>query len=483
MTPGTELGSEGLDETTNSPLLTDLYQLTMAQGYWRQGMSGRPAVFHLFARRAPFGGAFTVVAGLEAALSRIEVMKFESSDLDYLASLGGEDGSIFDERFLAELESFEPECAIEAMVEGTLAVAGAPILRVEGPLLEGQLYETMLLNVIGQQSLIATKAARVCHIAAAGQSAVDFGLRRAAGPDGGLSASRAAVVGGCHSTSNVLAGKQHALELSGTHAHSWVLSFPSELDAFRAYAEAYPATTVLLIDTYDTLAGLEAAIEVGLEMRERGHELRGVRLDSGDLLRLSRQVRSRLDAAGLADVRIVASGDLDEHRIAELRTAGAAIDIWGVGTRLITGWGEPALACAYKLSAIEEDGVRKPVMKRSEDPGKASDPGRLQVLRRVVEDAGEPRIEDLLVDLDSQADLAQVGGTSQSQQLLVPVMRNGERLTPPEPVATISARVARAVARAPESWRELEVDEPPRVSRSPALERLRGDLCESFGVS
>ena len=478
-----------MDATMRSPLLTDLYQLTMAQGYWRHGLARSGSVFHLFARRAPFGGAFVVVAGLGSALERIESLRFERSDLDYLSSVREQGRAVFEDGFLSELESFEPECSVDAMPEGTLAVGGSPVLRVEGPLLEAQLYETMLLNVVGQQSLIATKSARVCHLAAGGQPVVDFGLRRAAGPDGGLSASLAAVVGGCQSSSNVLAGKVHSLPLSGTHAHSWVLSFPSELEAFRAYAEVYPDATVLLIDTYDTLSGLEAAIEVGEELRRRGHELKGVRLDSGDLLDLSLKVRARLDEAGFPEVRIVASGDMDEYRIATLRSQGAAIDIWGVGTRMITGWGEPALACAYKLSAIDDrGGTMRPVLKRSETPGKSSDPGRLQVLRRVSSDGD---VDDLLIDLDSKphnaqagADGDEVGAASHmdARELLAPVMRGGQRLAESEAATTLSARVADAVARAPASWRQLDVSHPPRVRRSQTLERLRNDLIERAGV-
>ncbi|MCA9701804.1 MAG: nicotinate phosphoribosyltransferase, partial [Myxococcales bacterium] len=313
-------------------LQTDLYQLTMAQGYWKLGRADEEAVFHLGFRKHPFAGAFAIACGLEQAIDLVEGLGFSQAQRSYLASLVGNDGkALFDAGFLDWLGALRPTVDIDAMAEGTACFAHEPLLRVRGPLIQCQLLETALLTIINFQTLIATKAARIAA-AAEGDPVLEFGLRRAQGLDGGLSASRAAYVGGCIGTSNVAAGARFGIPVRGTHAHAWVMSFAEEREAFAAYAEAMPNNCVFLVDTYDTLRGVERAVEIGKELRGRGHEMVGVRLDSGDLATLSLGARKILDAGGFAKAAIVASNDLDERRIVALKRAGAAIDVWGVGT-------------------------------------------------------------------------------------------------------------------------------------------------------
>ncbi len=363
-------------------LLTDLYQLTMAYGYWKADIAEREAVFHLTFRRHPFKGRYTVACGLGTALELLEEFRFDSTDIEYLASLVGSEGKpLFEPDFLSYLGQLRLSCDIHAIPEGTLVFPDEPLVRVSGPALQCQLLETLLLNIINFQSLIATKASRVVA-AADGDSVIEFGLRRAHGPDGGLSASRAAYVGGCSATSNVLAGKRYGIPVRGTHAHSWVMMFDSEEQAFTEWAKSMPDNCIFLVDTYNSIQGIRNAIREGLDLRKRGHSIVGIRLDSGDLAALSIEARGMLDEAGLDDAKIVASNDLDEYAIAELKQRGAKVDIWGVGTRLVTAYDEPALGGVYKLSAMRNahgDWVDK--LKLSEESDKASYPGILQVRR------------------------------------------------------------------------------------------------------
>src|SRR5262245_13782 len=292
-------------------LLTDLYQLTMAYGYWKSGRAEREAVFHLFFRNAPFQCGYTLTAGLAPAIEFLQAFQFAQDDLAFLGTLrGNDDQPLFDRGFLDHLGTLRFACDVDAIPEGTAVFPQEPLLRIQGPILQCQLLETALLNLINFQSLIATKAARVCW-AARGEQVLEFGLRRAQGVDGALAASRAAHIGGCAATSNVLAGQLFGIPVRGTHAHSWVMSFEAEEEAFRAYAEAMPNNAVFLVDTYDTLKGVEHAIAMGHWLRERGHELAGVRLDSGDLAWLSIEARRMLDAAGFPNAGIVATNDLD----------------------------------------------------------------------------------------------------------------------------------------------------------------------------
>ncbi len=363
-------------------LLTDLYQLTMAHGYWMCGIAEREAVFHLTYRQNPFGGGYAVSCGLEYAIDWLSGLRFTDGDLDYLAGLrGADDGRLFDPRFLDYLQAMSISLDVDAPVEGTVVFPHEPLIRVRGPLLQAQIVESGLLAMINFQTLVATKASRICR-ATGGDSVLEFGLRRAQGIDGGIAASRAAYIGGCAATSNVLAGKLFGIPVRGTHAHSWVMSFDDELEAFDQYAEAMPNNCVFLVDTFDTIEGVKKAIQAGNKLRQRGFEMIGIRLDSGQLAMLSKQARSLLDAAGFADASIVASNDLDEYQITDLKNAGAEIDVWGVGTRLVTAYDQPALGGVYKLAAIRDAKNRwHNKIKLSEQTLKTSNPGIQQVRR------------------------------------------------------------------------------------------------------
>ena len=423
----------------NSPLQTDLYQLTMAAAYWQAGKADQPCAFQLFFRRLPFKGGYAIAAGLDAALEWLQDFKFKPDEIDYLSSLRTRnDHPLFQPEFLSYLANLRLALDVDAIPEGSAVFAHEPLLRIQGPILHAQLVETALLNLINFQTLIATKAARICH-AAAGAPVFEFGYRRAQGADGGLSASRAAWIGGCEGTSNVLAGKLYNIPIRGTHAHSWVMSFDDEQEAFDRYAEAMPDNSTLLVDTYDTLKGVDRAIETARKLRERGHCLSGIRLDSGDLAWLSQQARAKLDAAGFPEVRIVASNDLDEHLIESLRHQGAKIDIWGVGTNLVTAADQPALGGVYKLAALrQEDGTWQPRIKFSEQRAKSSIPGRLQV-RRFKKDG--LFIGDAIYDIDAQMPTQvtivdpndplrhkSIPDDAESADLLQPVMKGGERI-------------------------------------------------------
>lgn len=417
-------------------LLTDLYQLTMAQGYWECGKMEEQACFHMYFRANPFGGGFTVACGLAQLADMIETFEFSDEDCAYLAGLqapGG--GALFDPDFLEWLREMKLTVGIDAVHEGTMVFPNEPLVRVTGPIMQCQLLETALLNCVNFESLIATKAARVCL--AAGSPVAEFGLRRAQGFAGGIWASRAAVVGGCASTSNVLAGQMFDIPVSGTHAHSWVMAFDDELEAFREYARIFPNNCILLIDTYDVMKGLENAITVGLEMRERGQKLMGIRIDSGDLAWLAKACRARLDEAGLDDCGIVLSNDLDEYTIRQIREEGAQVMSWGVGTKLATAYDQPTLGGVYKLSATRESGGDwTDRIKITEQASKLTFPGVLDIRRyyygdgRIAGDMvfdvnsainGEERIIDAMDSLRQK-----VLAGKRSETLLQPLARNGE---------------------------------------------------------
>ncbi len=410
-------------------LLTDLYQLTMAQGYWKSGRADHEAVFQLYFRKNPFSGGYAVACGLALAAEYIEAYTFTKSDLDYLKSL-----NMFEPGFLNYLKNMRLTLDIDAVPEGTAIFAPEPLLRVQGPLLQCQLLETALLNILNFQTLIATKAARIVS-SANGAPVLEFGLRRAQGVDGGVSASRASFIGGCAATSNLLAGKLLGVPVRGTHAHSWVMAFGDELEAFQAYAEAMPGDCSFLVDTYDTIAGVRHAIEVGLWLKSQGRRLAGIRLDSGDLADLSAKARTFLDEAGFQDTLITASSDLDEHRIAELIEKGAPIAVWGVGTRLVTGHDQAALGGVYKLSAIRPPGgAWRRTRKISAEPGKSSYPGCLQVRRFFKE--GRPSHDAIYDLLGGSAPY----GESPFEDLLAPLFRKGARVSPDPGLSVIRAR-------------------------------------------
>ncbi len=380
-------------------LLTDLYQVTMAYGYWKAGLTEREAAFHLFYRSNPFGGGYTVACGLAHVVEFLDEFRFADSDLAYLADLrGNDDRPLFDAAFMEHLRDMRLTCEIDAVPEGTVMFEHEPLMRVTGPIVQCQLLETPLLTLTNFPTLIATKAARVA-LAAGDDPVLEFGLRRAQGVDGGVTASRAAYVGGCAATSNVLAGKHYGIPVKGTHAHSWVMCFDSELASFETYAEVLPNNCIFLVDTYDTLEGVRRAVQVGHELRERGHEMLGVRLDSGDLAYLSIEARKILDEGGFPDAKIVASNNLDEHLINSLKQQNAKIDIWGVGTKLATAYDQPALGGVYKLSAVRDPGrAWQYRVKLSEQKSKIPTPGVLQV-RRYRHDGGEC-LADAVVDVE-----------------------------------------------------------------------------------
>jgi nicotinate phosphoribosyltransferase len=432
-------------------LLTDLYQLTMAAAAWGSGAARRQTVFHLFFRDAPFGSGFAIAAGLEPALELLESARLEQGDLDYLAGLKGEDGApLFEDEFLAYLSKLRLEVDMDAVPEGTAVFPQEPLLRVTGPVIPCMLLETPLLDLVNFQTLIATKAARIC-LAAGGDPVLEFGLRRAQGPDGAVSASRAAYIGGCAATSNVLAGRLLGIPVRGTHAHSWVMLFEEERAAFEAYARTMPGNTAFLVDTYDTLEGVRRAIEIAGWLKARGKPFLGVRIDSGDLAWLSVQARRMLDEAGFPEARIYATNELDEHVIASLKQQGAAIGVWGVGTRLVTAWDDPALRGVYKLSMVREPGGGwQPRIKLSEQSAKISIPGRLQV-RRFTDASGA--VADMIVDEEvSQPTRTMIDpfdptrrrtlpDDSAFTELLVPVARKGRRTGEPETLDRIRVRV------------------------------------------
>jgi nicotinate phosphoribosyltransferase len=463
-----------------SPLLTDLYELTMLAGYLEEGMAEKPAVFDLFFRKNPFEGGYAVFAGLEPALVYLEELRFLPEELEYLRRLG-----LFQPRFLDFLRDFRFHGTVTAPPEGTVVFANEPLLTVAGTLAEAQFVETALLNIINFQTLIASKAARIVH-AAAGEPVLEFGLRRAHGPDGGLSCARAACVGGVRSTSNVLAGMVYDLPVRGTHAHSWVQAFPDELTAFRAYADAFPDSTVLLVDTYDTLlSGIPNAITVARELRKKGHELRGVRLDSGDLAYLSRESRRLFDAAGFPEVKIVASNELDEFVIDSIRAEGGRVDIYGVGTKLATGGGRGggALGGVYKLVAI--DGV--PKLKVTSDIAKATLPGKKKLLRALGPEGNF--IQDVIcLEGSSLAFGAVVYDPAHPlqhttlpvnvtlQDLRRVVMADGQRTEAAETLEAMADRSTRQLAQLPQGCLRFINPHRYKVSISGELNDLRNRL-------
>ena len=450
-------------------LLTDLYQLTMAYGYWKSGRHEREAVFHLYFRKNPFGGPFALAAGLDRVIEFITRFQFSSSDLAFLRELrlDAGQGPLWEPDFLDYLGELRLDCSLDAVPEGTVVFAHEPVLRVRGELLQCQLLETPLLNFLNFPTLIATKAARICQ-AAAGDPVLEFGLRRAQGIDGALSASRAAYIGGCSATSNLLAAKFFGIPPGGTHAHSWVLSFQDELSSFREYARAMPSNCIFLVDTYDSEIGIEHAIQTGRWLQERGHRLRGIRLDSGDLAELSKKARVMLDRAGFSHTLIVASGDLDEGEISRLKKRGAVIGVWGVGTRLATGAPDAALTGVYKLSTVRNgrgDWVDK--LKLSEEKGKMSFPGILQI-RRYRLPSGELDC-DVIYDrrlgigdaccpvgvMDNPVFLP-TPCSLPGRDLLQPVFDRGKLVYASPSLAKIRERAAQQVRSLPGSMRKLQ---------------------------
>ncbi|GEO06866.1 nicotinate phosphoribosyltransferase [Adhaeribacter aerolatus] len=451
---------------TSLALFTDMYQLTMAQAYWKKGMAEQEAVFHLYFRKHPFNGGYTVCAGLADAIDYLKEFRFSPDDIAYLGSLkGSQQQPLFETEFLAYLQNLTFTCQVDAIPEGTVVFPNEPLLRIQGPILQCQLLETPLLTIINFQTLIATKAARLVD-AAQGDRIIEFGMRRAQGPDGALSAARAAFIGGIGATSNLLAGRYFDIPVKGTHAHSWVMSFPEEQDAFAAYAEVFPHDSVFLVDTYNTLQGIKKAIMVAKQLREKGAELLGIRLDSGDLAYLSKEGRRMLDEAGLPEVSILASNDLDEYLIQSLKLQGARIDTWGIGTKLVTAYDQPALGGVYKLAALRgTDGHWEYKLKLSEQLIKISTPGILQVRRYygtqnfiadMIYSEEQPVPTDAtIIDPADVTRRRTLSADEDFENLLVPVFRNGKVVYQEPDLKTIQARTRQQISQLHESIRRF----------------------------
>ena len=479
---------------TNLTLLTDLYELTMMQGYFKNP-TNQTVIFDMFYRTNPCGGSFAITAGLEQMIEYIENLHFAEEDIDYLRGL-----HIFQEDFLEYLSTFRFTGDIYAIPEGTVVFPREPIVKVIAPIMEAQLVETAILNIINHQSLIATKAARVVH-AAKGDGIMEFGLRRAQGPDAGIYGARAAMIGGCIGTSNVLAGQLFDVPVKGTHAHSWIMSFPDEYTAFKKYSELYPDACILLVDTYDTLkSGVPNAIRVFTEMREAGIPLTfyGIRLDSGDLAYLSKQAKKMLDAAGFSDAVISASNDLDEHLIASLKLQGAAINSWGVGTNLITSKDSPSFGGVYKLAAImdRETGKFIPKIKLSENAEKITNPGNKTIQRIYEKDTGKI-IADLICladetysnknslllfdPIETWKKTLLAPGTYTLRELLVPVFLKGRCVYTSPSVMEIREICQKEMNTLWDETRRLVNPQEVYVDLSDKLFKIKTDLLEQMG--
>ena len=463
----------------NLTTLTDLYQLTMMYGYFKEGLADREAVFDLFFRKSGWESEYAIFAGLDQVIDLIKDLKFDDGNIEYLRST-----KLFDEDFLKYLSEFSFHGEIYAMPEGSVVFPSEPMIRVKANMCEAQLIETAMLNIINHQTLIATKASRVVRAAGSEDTVMEFGLRRAQGPDAGLYGARAAIIGGCTSTSNVLACQMFGLKCAGTHAHSWVMSFPTEIDAFRAYARTYPDACMLLVDTYDTLkSGVPNAIKVFDELRAEGHEPIGIRLDSGDLAYLSKEARKMLDEAGYEKTIICASSDLDENIINDLKMQGAKINSWGVGTKLITCDDHPALGGVYKLAAREDDnGELTPKIKLSDTAIKITNPGYKKVVRLYSKKTGKA-LADLIMFADEVIDDTQPLTITHptetwkkvtlrnffAKELLVPVFVNGECVYESPAVTEIRAYAA---AELDTFWDEYKRFSRPHIYKVDLSDKL-----------
>jgi nicotinate phosphoribosyltransferase len=474
-TPAQWMQREGL------ALLTDYYELTMLSGYIRTGIAERPAVFEYFFRTLPPHTGFVLTAGLEQFLNYLENLRFHSADLSYLESL-----KVFDARTLDYLAGFVPDIDVLAVPEGTPVFPHEPIMQLRGPLAHVQLIETFLLNAMNYSSLIATKTARICQ-AAQGEPVLEFGLRRAQGPDGGLTGSRCSYLGGALGTSNVLAGRLFNIPVRGTHAHSWVMNFATEREAFEAFADAFPSGCVLLVDTYDTLkSGVPNAIEV---FKARPHLTPAIRIDSGDLAKMSKAAYRLFSQAGMPQVKIVGSNDLDEDLIADLKRQGAKINTWAVGTHLITSKDHPALDGVYKMVAIQHQDRWVPRIKLSGNPEKSTDPG----LKRAVRcyDADNHPLGDILLSEDEPLPEGpevssynrqylhqerRISGVARVEELLIPVAQHGKRLQPSPSLEAIRQHAQKSMTELPEEYVRLRNPEFYWIGLSLELARVKREV-------
>ena len=474
-------------------LLTDLYELTMMQGYFFTDAK-KDAVFDMFFRRQPFDGGFSVFAGLDPLLDAIESLRFSAEDIEYL-----DQQQIFKPEFLKFLADFTFKGDIHAVSEGSVVFPNEPLLRVHGNIMEAQLLETMLLNTVNFQTLIATKAARVKD--AAGSDAImEFGLRRAQGENGAVSGARGAFIGGADATSNVLAGKRYNIPIAGTMAHGWIMNFNTELEAFQAYADLYPENCILLVDTFDTLkSGVPNAIEIFKQLQQKGIHKFGIRLDSGDLYYLSKEARKIFDQSGVPEAKIYVSNELDEWVITQLKKDNAPIDAWGVGTRLITGDKDPALSGVYKIVARRENGAFIPTIKISDNPEKTSNPGIKNVMRFTDRDGKiladllylEEERDELMEKLSHKETIRlyhpsvdyshfDLEDYHQFTPLLQPVMENGKRLHPPKPLNEIKAAAAAGVSSLWSGNKRLVNPQIYKVSLTDRLKQLKYTMIKDY---
>ena len=477
----------------NFTLLTDFYELTMMQGYLKSGKHQEKVIFDMFYRKNPCGNGFAICCGLEQVVEYIRNLNFNEEDIDYLRSLG-----TFDEDFIEYLRGFHFTGDIYAIPEGTVVFPKEPLIKVIAPVIEAQLVETAILNLVNHQSLIATKAYRVVH-AAQGDGVMEFGLRRAQGPDAGIYGARAAVIAGCIGTSNVYAGQKFHMPVLGTHAHSWIMSFPTELEAFKAYARLYPNNCILLVDTYDTLkSGVKNAILCYDAMKEEGITLKrfGIRLDSGDLAYLSKKARKMLDEAGYPDAIISASNDLDENLIESLKAQGACITSWGVGTNLITSESQPSFGGVYKLAATySDDGKWVPKIKLSENSEKITNPGNKQIYRIIEKDSGKvfadyialedetfSEKEDLVLfdPIDTWKKSTLKGGSYEMRPLLVPIFLGGKLVYNCPSVEEIKAHCKKEQESLWEECRRLTNPHAVHVDLSDKLYEMKKRLLAQY---
>ena len=477
----------------NFTLLTDFYELTMMQGYLKSGKHKEKVIFDMFYRKNPCGNGFAICCGLEQVVEYIRNLHFSEEDIDYLRSLG-----TFDEDFIEYLRGFHFTGDIYAIPEGTVVFPKEPLIKVIAPVIEAQLVETAILNLVNHQSLIATKAYRVVH-AAQGDGVMEFGLRRAQGPDAGIYGARAAVIAGCIGTSNVYAGQKFHMPVLGTHAHSWIMSFPTELEAFKAYARLYPNNCILLVDTYDTLkSGVKNAILCYDAMKEEGIPLKrfGIRLDSGDLAYLSKKARKMLDEAGYPDAIISASNDLDENLIESLKAQGACITSWGVGTNLITSESQPSFGGVYKLAATySDDGKWVPKIKLSENSEKITNPGNKQIYRIIEKDSGKvfadyialedetfSEKEDLVLfdPIDTWKKSTLKGGSYEMRPLLVPIFLGGKLVYNCPSVEEIKAHCKKEQESLWEECRRLTNPHAVHVDLSDKLYEMKKGLLAQY---
>lgn len=478
----------------NLTLLTDLYELTMMQGYFKEKDANETVIFDAFYRSNPDNGGYSICAGLDQAIEYIKNLHFDQEDVDYLRSTG-----LFEEDFLDYLVHFKFSGDIYAIPEGTVIFPREPLVKVIAPIMEAQLVETALLNIINHQSLIATKAARVVY-AAQGDGVMEFGLRRAQGPDAGIYGARAAMIAGCIGTSNVLCGQMFDVPVKGTHAHSWIMSFPDELTAFRTYAKLYPTACILLVDTYDTLgSGVPNAIKVFQEMKAAGIPLTfyGIRLDSGDLAYLSKKAKKMLDDAGFSDAVISASNDLDEYLISSLKLQGATINSWGVGTNLITSKDSPSFGGVYKLAAIKDKqtGAFIPKIKLSENAEKITNPGNKTIQRIYNKETGkiiadliclvgetfDPSSSLLLFDpIETWKKTHLAPNSYTMRELLVPIFINGECVYQPPKVMELRDYCTREKATLWEESLRLEYPHRVHVDLSNALWQMKNQLLDNY---